>query len=96
MIEEPEKSDVQSENSITEDQGKEIIQSLLKEGFNVIPSESGLSLDMKNYKIAITKPRDDARLAILVSRMEDEGFTLVNTGALGPLIFSAAIRREES
>ena len=91
-----EKSDAPSENSITEDQGKEIIQSLLKEGFNVIPSESGLSLDMKNYKIAITKPRDDARLAILVSRMEDEGFTLVNTGALGPLIFSAAIRREES
>ena len=88
--------DLHSENSITEDQGKEIIQSLLKEGFNVIPSESGLSLDMKNYKIAITKPRDDARLAILVSRMEDEGFTLVNTGALGPLIFSVAIRREES
>ena len=94
MIEEPEKSDVPSENSITEDQGKEIIQSLLKEGFNVIPSESGLSLDMRNYKIAITKPQDSVRTDQLRERMSLMGFVPVNSGSYGPLFFTIPLKRE--
>ena len=89
----PANSAVQNENFITEDQGKEIIQSLLESGFNVIPSESGLSLDMRNYKIAITKPQDSARTDQLRERMSSLGFDLVNTGAFGSLFFSKAIGR---
>jgi putative DNA primase/helicase len=91
----PLNSDVQSENSITEDQGKEIIQSLLKDGFNVIPNESGLSLDMKNYKIAITKPQDSARSDQLKERMSSMGFALVNSGSYGPLFFTIPLGREK-
>lgn len=90
----PVNSDVQSENSITEDQGKEIIQSLLKDGFNVIHNDSVVSIDGGNFKIAVTKPQDDARLAMLVSRMEDHGFSPVNpSGAFGILFFTKPLKK---
>ena len=89
----PSNSAVQNENFITEDQGKEIIQSLLESGFNVIPNESGPSIDFRHFKIAITKPQDSARTDQLRERMSSLGFDLVNTGAFGSLFFSKAIGR---
>lgn len=49
-------SGLQNENFITEDKGGGTIQSLLNEGIHDIPNESGISLDKRNFKIAIKEP----------------------------------------
>ena len=92
---EPSKSEVQNETSITEDQGNEIVQSLLKENFYIDPRDTGVSHFTPNlFKISVKKPKDDAELAILMAKMEEEGFKLENQGTLGYLIFSIALKKE--
>ena len=89
----PTNSAVQSENTITEDQGKEIIRALQEDGYNVNPNESGMTIDNRNFKIAVIKPQDSARTDQLKERMTALGFDMVNTGAFGSLFFSKAIGR---
>lgn len=71
----------------SEDRAREIIDGLLKDGYHVSSKETGFSIDKKSYKIAITKPTDSTSLEALKHRMNAEGYSLVNTGAHGPLFF---------
>ena len=88
----PVKSAVQNENSITEDEWKKIINTLIQEGYHVIPNDSGLSMDRKSWKIAITKPIDSSRLQALQDRMKSLNFVQVNSGSYGPLFFTMPLK----
>ena len=84
----PEKSDFQSEFSpITGDEGDALVGDLLKEGINVNPTDTGVSLDGKSYKIAIPTPRDPVRLSGLKEKMAALGFKPLNSGSYGTLFF---------
>jgi phage/plasmid-associated DNA primase len=84
----PEKSNFQSEFSpITGDEGDALVGELLKEGINVNPKDTGVSLDRKSYKIAIPTPRDPVKLTGLKEKMAALGFKPMNTGAYGTLFF---------
>ena len=68
---------------------------MLKDNFYLDPKDTGVSYFTPNlYKISVKRPVDDARLGILMARMEEEGFELTNKGLLGYLIFSAPLKGE--
>ena len=91
----PTNSDVQNENGITEEHGEAVRISLLEDNFYLDPKDTGVSYFTPNlFKISVKRPADDARLGILVAKMEEEGFELANKGSLGYLIFSAPLRRD--
>lgn len=84
----PEKSDFQSEFCpITEAEGVALVGEILKEGTNVNPKDTGVSLDRKSFKIAIPTPRDPVKLTGLKEKMAALGFKPVNSGAYGTLFF---------
>ena len=79
---------------ITLDQGKDIMGQLLALNYHVIPNDSGPSINGKFFKIAVTKPVDAENYDRLVRQLSAMGFKLANTGAIGPLIFTAPLRRD--
>ena len=88
-------SDIQNEKGITEEHGEAVRISLLKDNFYLDPKDTGVSYFTPNlYKISVKRPVDNARLGILMARMEEEGFELANKGLLGYLIFSAPLKGE--
>ena len=73
--ENPENSDIQNEKGITEEHGEAVRISLPKDNFYLDPKNTGVSYFTPNlYKISVKRPVDDARLGILMARMEEEGF----------------------
>ena len=85
---------IPDKNSITLDQCKDIIGQLLNLGYHVSPGDSGPSINGEMYKIAVTKPVNAENLDRLLRQLNASGFQLANTGAIGPLIFTAPLRRD--
>ena len=85
---------IPDKNSITLDQGKDIIGQLLNLGYHVSPGDSGPSINGEMYKIAVTKPADAENHDRLLRQLLAAGFQLANTGAIGPLIFMAPLRMD--
>jgi putative DNA primase/helicase len=91
----PSKSDVPNANTITEAQGKEFIETLLNKEFYVIPQESGLTFDKREFKIAVVQPHDPQKREELIEIMLSRGFKKANTGTLGPLFFKMQVRSDK-
>lgn len=87
-------SGIPSENTITERKGREVTDSLLKDGIRVNPKDSGPSIDRRFFKIAIPTPRGPEKLALLKVRMSSLGFTQANSGAHGTLFFVRPLSSE--
>jgi phage/plasmid-associated DNA primase len=85
---------ISNENPVTIDQGKDMIGQLLNPGYHVSHADSGTSINGKFFKIAVTKPVDVENNDRLLRQLQTSGFRLANTGAIGPLIFMAPLRRE--
>jgi hypothetical protein len=88
------KSNIQSENYITEDRGKEIIDSLLGSGMHVLVKDSGKSLDNKTFKVAIPKTYYDKNTESIETRMKELYFTRVSSGALGVVVFTRKLMED--
>ena len=82
-------------NAITLQDAQTALRVIAADGFHAIPAESPVSMDRKSFMISVSKPHSSERERILKDRLAALGFMLRNTGALGPLIFSVAIRGEE-
>ena len=74
--------------------GNDIMGQLLTLNYHVIPNDSGPSIDGKFFKIAVTKPADAENHDRLLRQLNASGFKLANTGAIGPLIFTAPLRSD--
>ena len=85
---------IPNENPVTIDQCKDMIGQLRNLGYHVLPGDSGPSINGELYKIAVTKPVDAENNDRLLRRLDASGFKLANTGAIGPLIFTAPLRRD--
>ena len=79
-------------NAITLQDAQTALRVIAADGFHAIPAESLISMDGKSFMISVSKPQSSERERILKDRLAALGFMLRNTGALGPLIFSAAIQ----
>ena len=79
-------------SAITLQDAQTALRVIVGDGFHAIPAESRLSMDGKSFMISVTKPQSSERKRILKDRLAALGFRLRNTGAMGPLIFSAAIQ----
>ena len=91
----PSKSDVQNENCITEKQGKEFIETLLNKEFYIIPRDSGITFDKREFKIAVVQPHNPQKREELFEIMSSNGFKKANTGTLGPLFFKTQLRSDK-
>lgn len=79
-------------NAIMLQDAEAALRIIVSDGFHAIPADSRLSMDGKRFLISVTKPQSSERERILRDRLAALGFELKNTGAIGPLIFSAPIR----
>ena len=82
-------------NSITEAQAKEFIETLLNKEFYIIPRDSGLTFDKKEFKIAVVQPHSPQKREELFEIMSSKGFKKANTGTLGPLFFKMQLRSDK-
>ena len=85
-------SDVSNEKYITENQGKEIVNKLVDEGFHISPSDTGISTDGKIFKIAIFVNYYRTHTEEIDKRMRDLGFVTSNKGAFNCIIFNRPLR----
>ena len=81
--------------SITEAQAKEFIETLLNKEFYIIPRDSGLTFDKKEFKIAVVQPHSPQKREELFEIMSSKGFKKANTGTLGPLFFKMQVRSDK-
>ena len=79
-------------SAITLQDAQTALRVIVADGFHAIPAESRISMDGKSFMISVSKPQSSERERILKDRLAALGFVPRNTGALGPLIFSAAIQ----
>ena len=81
--------------SITEAQGKEFIETLLNKEFYIIPRDSGITIDKREFKIAVVQPHNPQKREELFEIMSSNGFKKANTGTLGPLFFKTQLRSDK-
>ena len=85
-------SDVSNEKYITENEGKEIVNKLVDEGFHISPGDTGVSTDGKIFKIAIFVNYYRTHTEEIDKRMRDLGFVKSNKGAFNCIFFNRPLR----
>ena len=89
------KTSIAPREPITEEEAAKLIDTLLGEGFQINPSKTGPSLDKIHFKITVVKPSNDAKLAILVAMMADNGF-YTEGQSISELLFTRPLKEASS
>lgn len=90
----PPNSYITQEISISEDEGKEIIQSLLNSGIHILVKDSGRSLDNKSFRIGIPKNYYDKNYQTVENKLREMNFTRINKGEFGVIFYTIKLKEE--
>jgi hypothetical protein len=71
------------------------IETLLNKEFYIIPRDSGLTFDKREFKIVVVSVHDPQKKEELLGLISSKGFKKANTGSFRPIFYKMPIRSDK-